>query len=286
MAKQTFTAGQVLTAAQVNGLQTNDFNQTVSTKTAAYTFVVGDRGTRVVLNDTTARTFTIDDAIFSAGDTIQVHNINTGVLTIAAGAGVTLNGADVLTVEQYQGGTIFFTSASSAIFFPTAKTVSAGGVVLISATTIGSGVTSVTVSSAFSSTYDNYLITISGGVASTSVDLSLQLGATTTGYYAGYNKVTYSTGSASASANNNAANFSAIGVGTTNSLHAYVNVLGPNLAKNTNINGGFGINLTGSTSSVFAGFLNDSTQYTAFTIDRSSGTLTGGTIRVYGYANS
>ena len=131
MAKQTFTAGQVLTAAQVNGLQTNDFNLTVSTKTAAYTFVVGDRGTRVVLNDTTARTFTIDDAIFSAGDTIQVHNINTGVLTIAAGAGVTLNGADVLTVAQYQSGTIFFTSASSAIFFPTAKTVSSGAVVQV-----------------------------------------------------------------------------------------------------------------------------------------------------------
>ena len=132
MAKQTFTAGQVLTAAQVNGLQTNDFNLTVSTKTAAYTFVVGDRGTRVVLNDSTARTFTIDDAIFSAGDTIQVHNINTGVLTIAAGAGVTLNGADVLTVAQYQGGTIFFTSASSAIFFPTAK---AGKILQVVSTT-------------------------------------------------------------------------------------------------------------------------------------------------------
>jgi len=122
MPKQSFSSGQTLLSSQMNDLQTNDFNQTVSTKTAAYTFVVGDRGTRVVLNDTTARTFTIDDAIFSAGDTIQVHNINTGVLTIAAGAGVTLNGADVLTVAQYQGGTIFFTSASSAIFFPTAKT--------------------------------------------------------------------------------------------------------------------------------------------------------------------
>jgi hypothetical protein len=161
-----------------------------------------------------------------------------------------------------------------------------GALVLVSATTIGSAVSSVTVSSAFSSTYDNYLITISGGVASGSVDLALQLGATTTGYYAGYNKVTYSTGTASGSANNNAANFSAVGVGTTNSLFAYVNVLAPNLAKNTNINGGFGVTLTGSTSSVFGGFLNDSTQYTAFTILPSSGTLTGGTIRVYGYANS
>lgn len=121
MAKQTFTSGQVLTATQVNGLQTNDFNQTVSTKTAAYTFVVGDRGTRVVLNDTTPRTFTIDNSIFSAGDTIQVHNINTGVLTIAAGAGVTLNGADGVTLAQWQSGTIYFTSASSAILFLTAR---------------------------------------------------------------------------------------------------------------------------------------------------------------------
>ena len=118
MAKQTFTASQVLTAQQMNDLQTNDFNQTVSTKTAAYTFVASDRGTRVVLNDTTGRTFTIDNNIFSAGDTIYVHNINTGILTIAAGAGVTLNTPSSATLDQWQSGTIYATSASSFIFFP------------------------------------------------------------------------------------------------------------------------------------------------------------------------
>jgi len=158
MAKQTFTAGQTLTATQMNDLQSNDFNLTVSTKTAAYTFVVGDRGTRVVLNDTTGRTFTIDNSIFSAGDTIQVHNINTGVLTIAAGAGVTLNGADVLTVAQYQGGTIFFTSASSAIFFPTAKTVSAGGLVFISNTAFTTATSVSLPANTFTSTYTNYRV--------------------------------------------------------------------------------------------------------------------------------
>jgi len=117
MAKQTFTSGQTLTAQQMSDLQSNDFNQTVSTKIAAYTFVVGDRGTRVVLNDTTARTFTINDSIFSAGDTINVHNINTGTLTIAAGAGVTLNSAGSLDFAQWEGGLIFFTSAASAIVF-------------------------------------------------------------------------------------------------------------------------------------------------------------------------
>jgi hypothetical protein len=34
---------------------------------------------------------------------------------------------------------------------------------------------------------------------------------------------------------------------------------------------------------VFGGYLNDATSYTAFTITASSGTMTGGTITVYGY---
>jgi len=210
-----------------------------------------------VFADTTAR-----DAAFGG----------TGEKTLAEGQLAYIENLDVV---QYYSGAVWATVGPSAD----------SGLTLISATTIGTTVASVTVSSAFSSTYDNYLITLSGGVASGSVDLSLQLGATTTGYYAGYNKVTYASGVASGSANNNAASFSAIGVGTTNSLHAYVNVLSPNLAKNTNINGGFGVNLSASTSSVFAGFLDNSTQYTAFTITPSSGTLTGGTIRVYGYKN-
>ncbi|CAB4222154.1 hypothetical protein UFOVP1649_28, partial [uncultured Caudovirales phage] len=39
MAKQTFTVGQVLTAAQMTSLQGNDYNQTVNGKTASYTLV-------------------------------------------------------------------------------------------------------------------------------------------------------------------------------------------------------------------------------------------------------
>jgi hypothetical protein len=35
-----------------------------------------------------------------------------------------------------------------------------------------------------------------------------------------------------------------------------------------------------------SGMLNNTTSYTAFTITPSSGTMTGGTVRVYGYANS
>jgi hypothetical protein len=41
---------------------------------------------------------------------------------------------------------------------------------------------------------------------------------------------------------------------------------------------------TGATAP-FSGYLNDTTSYTAFTLV-VAGTMTGGTIRVYGYANS
>ena len=47
------------------------------------------------------------------------------------------------------------------------------GLTLISSTTIGSAVSSVTVSNVFSSTYDNYLITVNGGAASTDMNLNM-----------------------------------------------------------------------------------------------------------------
>ena len=105
MAKQTFTTGQVLTATQMNSLQSNDFNQTVSTKTDSYVLVVGDRGTRVVMNAATAKTITVNTGIFDAGDT-----------TVTAGT-ATVNTAQSLSLNQWEGGTLYFTSASSAIFW-------------------------------------------------------------------------------------------------------------------------------------------------------------------------
>ena len=157
--------------------------------------------------------------------------------------------------------------------------------VLISTTTIGTTVSSVTVSSAFSSTYDNYKIIISGGTASTFESLLLILGSTTTGYYAGITGSVYSSGAVDTGSRNNAASW-IIGNYNTNGIGANFELTAPNLAKNTFI-GGFRVgNSTTSQGGIFAGFLNDTTQYTAFTMSAASGTLTGGTIKVYGYANS
>ena len=79
------------------------------------------------------------------------------------------------------------------------------GLVLVKTQTIGSGVSSVTVSDAFSSTFDHYLITASGGAGSTQMGIGLTLGASTTGYYAIRNGQNYAGGRSDGTDNNTAA---------------------------------------------------------------------------------
>lgn len=126
-----FVAGAVLEAAELNAIT----ELPVSTKTDDYTLVAGDAGDRVVANKASAITFTVPNNVFTAAQCVFIHNIGTGTLTIAAGAGVTINSADVLTVAQYQSGTLLFASASSAIWFPSAKTVTTGAIIQVKSTT-------------------------------------------------------------------------------------------------------------------------------------------------------
>ena len=115
MALQTFTAAQVLTAAQMNALQANDYNQTVSTKTTSYVLVAADKGTRITMNSASATTITVNTSLFAAGDTVWIQNIGAGTCTVTAGT-ATVGTASSLALAQYGGGTLYFTSASAAIF--------------------------------------------------------------------------------------------------------------------------------------------------------------------------
>jgi hypothetical protein len=148
MSKQSFVTGQVLTAQQVNDLQTNDFNQTVSAKTASYTLVAADKGTRITMSSTSATTITVNTGLFAAGDTLFIQNLNTGVCTITAGT-ATVDTSASLALAQHEGGTLYFTSAGVSTFFKAAGAAPAagGGMTLIN--TGGTALTgaSVTISS-------------------------------------------------------------------------------------------------------------------------------------------
>jgi hypothetical protein len=286
MAIQDFTAGQVLTAAQMDNLQANDYNQTVSTKTANYVLVAADKGTRVVMNAAGATTITVNTSLFNAGDTVVLQNIGAGVSTVTAGT-ATVSSAGPLAIPQYGSGTLYFTSAGVAIYFPSAVTIppASSGLTLISSTTIGTAVSTVEVTGAFSSTYDNYRIIVSGGTG-TAGNITMKFGATTTGYYTFTTYGTYSSDTINVVRQNNGASTGTIFYGEADGLDGVIDVRSPNLAKSTCYSG-FHVSSNAANPAFIAnGVLDDNTQYTAFTLTGLSGTMTGGTIKVYGYANS
>jgi hypothetical protein len=117
MAKQTFSVGQVLTAAQMTSLQqTAMLGGSATAKTTSYTLIAADAGTVVSVNSTSATTITVNTGLFAAGDTVTIQNWGSGAVTITAGT-ATVNTAGSLIVPQYDGGVLYFTSASAAIYF-------------------------------------------------------------------------------------------------------------------------------------------------------------------------
>lgn len=158
------------------------------------------------------------------------------------------------------------------------------GLTLVKSQTIGSSVSSVTVTDAFSSTYDNYLVTVAGGAGSGNNNLRLTLGSTATGYYwsgvyMGWNSTVNGFGSSNGA-------YITVGYGSANAESSNVIIQSPNLAKRTVFIANMVQPDTGGVQANYNGYLNDNTQYTAFTLTLDTGTVTGGTIRVYGYQNS
>lgn len=158
-----------------------------------------------------------------------------------------------------------------------------GGLVLVKTQTIGTAVTSVVVADAFSATYDAYYINVIGGTSSTDAEFTLKLGATTTGYYSGRSRVTYSGATTSTASDNNATAWNSVGFTYSNSLIASFNLLNPFGTKNTFYNNMFMEPATSGRGGFSAGYLNNSTSYTEFTLTPTGGTITGGTISIYGY---
>jgi hypothetical protein len=190
-----------------------------------------------------------------------------------------------MPLTTYTAGEVL-TASSLNDNFTFAASNPPGGLTLIKTQTIGTTVASVTVSDAFSSTYDNYRIVINGGVSSANSGCRLAIGAANTAYYWALVGRTF----AGVAVNNEGANQSTFYVGdvTPTSFHIIIDITAPNLAKATGFTSQSLAVRTDGYSQSFSGFLNNSTQYTEFTLTLSTAgpTITGGEIRVYGYANS
>jgi len=166
-----------------------------------------------------------------------------------------------------------------------APAVAASGLTFIKAQTVGSGVSSQEVTSAFSATYDNYLITFTGGACSNNgSDLNIQFGATTSGYaFSGFYQSTTSS-TLNVYATDSSSSISC-GVHSTNGAAVEIFVCSPFLSARTTAVGRSTATNSGDMRIDYAGRLDNTTSYTSFKINTQN-TMTGGTIRVYGYQNS
>jgi hypothetical protein len=259
---------QASSTTQSGAVQLTDSTSSTSTTTAATPNSVKTAFDTATTANTTANAAIAKSTVTTAGDIIYRN------ATVPTRLGIGTAG-QVLTVN----------TGATAPEWKT-PTAAGSGLTLIKTQTIGSAVSSVTVTDAFSTTYDSYQIIVSGGVSSIDANLGLALGSTTTGYYAGGTVVNYNGSAITGLSNNNAASWTRAGVATTDTIVLNVSLDDPFLSKTTKIANQYAsIDAAGQGGS-FSGFLDNTTSYTAFTLTPSSGTLTGGTIRVYGYQNS
>ena len=277
MAKQTFTTGQVLTAAQMTSLQqTAMLGGAASAKTASYTLVAADAGTAITMSNASATTITVNTSLFAAGDTVQITNIGAGVCTITAGT-ATVNTSASLALAQYESGTLYFISTSAAIF------IKGSGAATGSFTSIASGTLSGTALALASipQTYETLVLYLQGiSVASGSPDISLRMNNNSSSAY----NALY--------ANTNSATWTSAVAGTSILLAGAIT--GQNrmaVSFQNYASGGLGypiVNWTGmgTLSAVqkgFSGFgtMIISTSLTTINID-STVSLNGGTYELYG----
>jgi hypothetical protein len=203
-----------------------------------------------------------------ASDTIEVLSFVTAPIGDTYGQAA----ADSKFVNKTVGGLNLIIPTGA-----TGGTVSANGAV-----TIGSGVSFVSITGAFSAAYDNYKIVISGGSASTPNNLILSLNGATSGYYESLIYATYAGGSPTTAASNNGVNWPFVGDANANGLTLNLELLDPFLAKTTRLNGAY---ITLNNSGYFGGYQGTANSYSGFSVTATSGTMTGGTIRIYGYNN-
>lgn len=154
------------------------------------------------------------------------------------------------------------------------------GLVYVTSVTAGSAVSTLTVSSCFSATFDNYRIVISGGTHSATGDnLNFQLSGITGSTYqtSGY-FMTYGTATVSAYAPAATTSW-LIGYFGQNTTSVTMDLINPFAAKHKGMNTFSSATFNYS----FNGQCTSTTSATGFTLTPAAGTITGQTVTVYGY---
>ena len=115
--RQSFTASQVLTAAEQNALATAMIAINAQTG-ASYTAVLTDDGKLITMSNASANTFTVppnSSVAFGIGTQLNIAMLGAGQTSVVAGSGVTLNsaGAKLKLSAQYAVATCVKTDTNT-----------------------------------------------------------------------------------------------------------------------------------------------------------------------------
>jgi hypothetical protein len=183
----------------------------------------------------------------------------------------------------------FYGWNGTAWVIPNQTTTNPNGLELIKTQTVGSGVNTATITNCFSSAFTNYKVIYTGGTLSAN-DIGARFGPTSV---SGYNTQYYSTlfyangnvGSFALAQTNNQDHMAWVGGGSTTAAYASFDVMNPYEPTWSRFHGGaYQNNLA---IGIQTGEHRSTGQFTDLTLLGGGGaTMTGGTIRVYGYRNS
>jgi len=269
-----------------------------------YTLVLTDAGKNVTLSNASAVTVTIPayaSVAYAVGTVINLTNLGAGTVTVAASGGVTLNGSP-LTLAQYTQGQLLNTGTNTWVFTsgpavtspglaqvtPASIANSGGSASLTGPVVTFTGVTSVSLNSVFTSTYDNYRLILTNLTADASRIVNYRLRASGTDSSA--NSYAYQYGYFSSSSTGGSrtgpTTAGAIGYANTSAGCFYaLEVAQPQVAQYTTANS-LGVYAYGSSnldSVWYTSVFQATNQFDGITI-YSAGTISG-TLRVYGYKN-
>jgi hypothetical protein len=220
---------------------------------------------------------------FTAGETLTASDVNTFLMeqSVMVFGGTAARASAIPTPSE--GMTSYRTDTQQIESYDGSAWRGMSGLQLIKKQDIGTAVSSVTVTDAFSATYDAYKIIIAGGVGSTLTTLIMQLSGITTNYYALLNYQVWGSNTVLGVNSTNVTGWSWTGSCSTDSLNMNCDLIAPFLNKKTVFSSNLADNELGGVGGSGRGFINNTSSATGFSVSPASGTMTGGTIYVYGY---
>jgi len=224
---------------------------------------------------------------FTAGETLTASDVNTYLMeqSVMNFAGTAARASAIPTPTD---GMVSYNQSNDQIeAYNGSAWIGIGGLQLIKTQVVGTGVSSVTVTSAFNTNYDNYKIVYSGGTCNvSSADLRLTVGSSVTNYYGGliFNRPNAATPSGIVNNNNSFWQYGG-GLASSNGTISSFELYAPFLTARTGLYSQV-IDLSGAGGALgtFTGWHDSATSHTSFTLTVGGATMTGGTIYVYGYS--